>query len=313
MPDAYAERRRPPARTRAASARCAADGGGDRVLRARGTRRRTRRPACRSRGRRTASNAARSSRAGARRARSAYRSREPLQQRVDPSMSVKRKVTVPVGRSGLSMTRITLLRRFSGSGRRALDVAGEQHRVAAAGREQLVVGTDLGDAAAVEHDDLVGVARPSRAGGRSRSWCGPPRAARAPPGRAAPSACRARRSPRRARGSVGCAAPSARSRSAASRRPRSGSRARRRPCRSRRAARRSARGSAPRAPPPRPPRPSPRASRSGGCRAPRSGRGRSPARRRRPHRASDSKVRSRTSTPSIATLPSVTSYSRATR
>ena len=38
--------------------------------------------------------------------------------------------------------------------------------VAAAEREQLLVGAALGDLAAVEHDDLVGVARPSRGGAR---------------------------------------------------------------------------------------------------------------------------------------------------
>ena len=77
--------------------------------------------------------------------------------------------------------------------------------------------------------------RRSRADARSRSSSAPPTAARAPPGRAARSACRATTSPRRARAPAGSGGSSARSRSAASRRPRSGSRARRRRCRSPRA------------------------------------------------------------------------------
>ena len=182
-------------------------------------------------------------------------------------------------------------------------VAGDERRVAAAAREQLVVRAELDDAAAVEHDDLVGVAdgrEPVRDRDRRPPLRQPLERGLDEPAR---SACRARTSPRRGRGSAGCGGSSARSRCAASRRPRSGSRARRRPCRSRPAASRSARGSAPRAPPPR----SPRRSRSGFAKRRFS---RTLAWKRyvscetTPTAAvSDSNVSSRTSTPSIATRP----------
>ena len=104
--------------------------------------------------------------------------------------------------------------------------------IAPARADQLLVRADLGDAALVEDDDLIGVAH-GREPVRDRD--------RRPPfgeplerllHRAARSACRAPRSPRRGRGSADCAGSSARSRSAAARRPRSGSPARRRPSRS---------------------------------------------------------------------------------
>ena len=154
-------------------------------------------------------------------------------------------------------------------------VSRETSAVAAARGEQLLVRADLGDAAAVEHDDLVGVAD-GREPVRDRDRRPPSASCSSASGPRARSGCRAPTSPRRGRGSAGCAGSSARSRSAAARRRRSGSRALRRRCRSRPAARRSGRGSAPPAPPPRSPRRSRRSGRSGGCRARSRGRGTSP-------------------------------------
>ena len=135
--------------------------------------------------------------------------------------------------------------------------ARDQRGVAAAEREQLLVGAALGDLALVEDDDLVGVADRREAVGDDdrRAALGEllQRLADGALGRPRPAPT----SPRRARAPAGCAGSCGRSRSAASRRRRSGSRARRRRCRSRRAAPRSCRGSAPRGRRPRSRRRSP--------------------------------------------------------
>ena len=186
-------------------------------------------------------------------------------------------------------------------------VARDERRVAAAEREQLVVRAALDDRGRGRGRRSGRRRARSTGGARSRSPSAPPRAARAPPARPARSACRAPTSPRRGRGSAGCGGSSARSRCAASRRPRTGSRARRRPSRSPRGATRSGRGSAP--------------ARAASSTSSSVASGRAKRRFSRTvawkryvscettptASVSESKVRSRTSIPSIATVPRVAS------